>query len=116
MLTAAVCAGADAEGDGEVRYYQGMHDVAAVLLFELGERPAYVLLHRLARCQLRDCTRCAEHACCTIRPLHDVLPKGQGQPTAHFAAATCIARWPFVFCLVLTSNPLCCLVSHGGAA
>ena len=69
VLTAAVCARGDAEGDGEVRYYQGMHDVAAVLLFELGERPAYVLLHRLARCQLRDSTRCAAslaasfHAC-----------------------------------------------------
>ncbi len=62
MLTAAVRAGGDAEGDGEVRYYQGMHDVAAVLLFELGERPAYALLHRLARCQLRDCTRCANAA------------------------------------------------------
>ena len=79
VLTAAVCAGADAEGDGEVRYYQGMHDVAAVLLFELGERPAYAALHRLARCQLRDCTRCAEHSCCTIGPLQDVLLKGHGQ-------------------------------------
>lgn len=70
MLTAAVCMGGDAEGDGEVRYYQGMHDVAAVLLFELGERPAYALLHRLARCQLRDCTRCAERSCCATSPLH----------------------------------------------
>jgi len=55
VLTAAVCAGGGRDGD--VYYYQGMHDVAAVLLFEVGERPAYVLLRRLARCHLRDCTR-----------------------------------------------------------
>ena len=57
VLTAAVCA--RGESDGEVYYYQGMHDIAAVLLFELGERPAFAMLRRLARCQLRDCTRCA---------------------------------------------------------
>ncbi|KAK9844193.1 hypothetical protein WJX81_007703 [Elliptochloris bilobata] len=64
VLTAAVCAGGGAgeEEDGEVRYYQGMHDVAAVLLFEVGERSAYVVLRRLARCQLRDSTRPAMHA------------------------------------------------------
>ena len=36
---------------------QGLHDVAAVLLFVCGERPAARLLAHLATCHLRDCTR-----------------------------------------------------------
>jgi hypothetical protein len=40
-----------------VHYYQGLHDVAAVLLFVCGEATAYRLLSRLAVCHLRDCTR-----------------------------------------------------------
>lgn len=42
---------------GDLHYYQGLHDVAAVLLFVCGEAPAYRMLSRLAQCHLRDCTR-----------------------------------------------------------
>lgn len=52
VLTAAVCA-----HGGDVYYYQGMHDVAAVLLFVLGERGAYLCLRQMVKAQLRDCTR-----------------------------------------------------------
>ncbi len=42
----------------EVFYYQGLHDVASVLLLVLGsERAAFPVLCRLVRCQLRDATR-----------------------------------------------------------
>jgi hypothetical protein len=40
-----------------VYYYQGMHDVAAVLLFVAGEASAARLLRALARRHLRDATR-----------------------------------------------------------
>jgi hypothetical protein len=40
-----------------VHYYQGMHDVAAVLLFVAGEAGAARLLRALARRHLRDATR-----------------------------------------------------------
>ena len=53
VLTAATVHGLDAG----VHYYQGMHDVAAVLLFVAGERPAYRMLCHLSTCHLRDCTR-----------------------------------------------------------
>jgi hypothetical protein len=53
VLTAATVHGRDAG----VHYYQGMHDVAAVLLFVAGERPAYRMLCHLSTCHLRDCTR-----------------------------------------------------------
>lgn len=43
---------------GDVHYYQGLHSVASVLLFVVGERVALPLLQRLAICHLRDCTRC----------------------------------------------------------
>jgi hypothetical protein len=42
---------------GGTFYYQGLHDVAAVLLFVCGELPAYRLLRVLTGCHLRDCTR-----------------------------------------------------------
>jgi hypothetical protein len=44
---------------GDVHYYQGLHDIAAVLLFTGGERAALVMLRRLMVCHLRDCTRCS---------------------------------------------------------
>ena len=53
VLTAATVHG---RGAG-VHYYQGMHDVASVLLFVAGERPAYRMLCHLSTCHLRDCTR-----------------------------------------------------------
>ena len=47
-----VCAHADT-----VHYYQGLHDIASVLLMVCGEASAYRLLERLALGHLRDCTR-----------------------------------------------------------
>ena len=55
MLTrpaGVVCAHASS-----VHYYQGLHDIASVLLMVCGEAAAYVLLERLALGHLRDCTR-----------------------------------------------------------
>lgn len=43
--------------EGNLHYYQGLHDVAGVLLFVCGEPSAYRMLTRLATCHLRDCTR-----------------------------------------------------------
>jgi len=45
--------------DGPVRYYQGLHDVASVLVVVLrgDELAAYRVLRRLSRCHLRDATR-----------------------------------------------------------
>lgn len=42
---------------GDVHYYQGLHDIGAALILTVGERLAYPLLCKIARCQLRDCTR-----------------------------------------------------------
>lgn len=42
---------------GEVFYYQGLHDVAGVLLLVLGEAAAFPALSRLALTHLRDATR-----------------------------------------------------------
>jgi Rab-GTPase-TBC domain len=56
VLNAVVCS-----RPGGVFYYQGLHDVAAVLLFVAGEKAAYTMLSHLAVCQLRDCTRCDTH-------------------------------------------------------
>ena len=39
-------------------YYQGLHDVAAVLTLVCGERVAYGMLKRLVMYNLRDCTMC----------------------------------------------------------
>eukprot|EP00878_Enallax_costatus_P023039 GHUV01024489.1.p1 GENE.GHUV01024489.1~~GHUV01024489.1.p1 ORF type:complete len:314 (+),score=101.63 GHUV01024489.1:978-1919(+) len=43
--------------DGSVHYYQGLHDVASVLLLVAGELPAFDMLCRLATGHLRDATR-----------------------------------------------------------
>lgn len=43
------------EGGGGVHYYQGLHDVASVLLLNCGEFPAFTMLRRLVRHQLQDC-------------------------------------------------------------
>ena len=55
MLTAVAAA-----SGGQVCYYQGMHDIASVLLMTADEHFAFCLLRHLAACQLRDCTRCAQ--------------------------------------------------------
>lgn len=52
LLTATVCT-----APGEIFYYQGLHDVAAVLLLVLGERGAFRVLRALCRTHLRDATR-----------------------------------------------------------
>lgn len=52
VLTATV-----ANSGGRACYYQGLHDVASVLLMVGGEQLAYRLLCHLTTCQLRDCTR-----------------------------------------------------------
>ena len=41
---------------GTVFYYQGLHDVASVLLLTLGEQAAFGVLEQLCLRQLRDCT------------------------------------------------------------
>ena len=41
----------------QVYYYQGLHDVASVLLLVLGEGLAFQVLCHLVGNQLRDCTR-----------------------------------------------------------
>lgn len=58
-----------------VHYYQGLHDVAAVLLFVCGgERPAYRLLRALVGGHLRDCTRPDLAAATeTLRLLYPIL-------------------------------------------
>ena len=43
------------EGRGAVHYYQGLHDVASVLLLNCGEFPSFAMLRQLVRHQLRDC-------------------------------------------------------------
>lgn len=53
VLDATVCS-----QDGTIFYYQGLHDVASVLLLTMGDRAAYETLTHLSLCQLRDCTRC----------------------------------------------------------
>jgi hypothetical protein len=52
VLNAAVAGNA-----GGVHYFQGLHDVAGVLLLVAGEAAAARLLARLVACHLRDCAR-----------------------------------------------------------
>ena len=48
-------------------YYQGLHDVAAVLTLVCGERAAYGMLERLVMFHLRDCTAA------TLEPVVELL-------------------------------------------
>ncbi|KAL3140084.1 hypothetical protein ABBQ38_004364 [Trebouxia sp. C0009 RCD-2024] len=52
VLDATVCS-----QDGTIFYYQGLHDIASVLLLTMGDKAAYETLTHLSLCQLRDCTR-----------------------------------------------------------
>ena len=74
----------------QVHYYQGLHDVASVLLMELGgEAAAFPLLSRLVVGHLRDCTRarcvnqyeggCVPAAQLTADGLLDTLGTARGQ-------------------------------------
>lgn len=57
-----------------IYYYQGLHDVASVLLLVCGEGAAHGMLHRLMRCHLRDCTRATmDPAIRTLRLLYPIL-------------------------------------------
>jgi hypothetical protein len=57
-----------------IYYYQGLHDVASVLLLVCGEGAAHGMLHRLMRCHLRDCTRATmDPAVRTLRLLYPIL-------------------------------------------
>ena len=53
VLDATVCS-----QDGTIFYYQGLHDIASVLLLTMGDKAAFETLTHLSLCQLRDCTRC----------------------------------------------------------
>lgn len=71
-----------AGNSGGVHYYQGLHDIAAVLLFVCGERAAHRLLRALAASHLRDCTR-PDLAAATesLRLLYPILQQvGSGGP------------------------------------
>ncbi len=62
--------------DQGVFYYQGLHDVASVLLLVCGEGAAHGMLHRLVRCHLRDCTRATmDPALRTLRLLYPILKR-----------------------------------------
>lgn len=50
-------ASAPAAAEGAVHYYQGLHDVASVLLLVAGELPAFDMLCKVATGHLRDATR-----------------------------------------------------------
>ncbi|KAK9861427.1 hypothetical protein WJX84_012159 [Apatococcus fuscideae] len=52
---------------GNAFYYQGLHDIASVLLFEIGERPAFLVLRCLMTNHLRDFTRP------TLEPVMELL-------------------------------------------
>ena len=49
---------------GDAHYYQGLHEVAAVLLFTCGAHAAPPLLERLMAVHLRDFTRCDQSETC----------------------------------------------------
>ncbi len=91
---------------GEINYYQGLHDIAAVLLFVAGERPAAQMLGRMAVCHLRDCTRyfrkaayhcvpspgCA-HACFLHAAISTRGPV-PGYLQLHAHGTPCVPSWP----------------------
>lgn len=82
VLDAAVAGNA-----GGVHYYQGLHDIAAVLLFVCGELPAHRLLRALAACHLRDCTRPDLAAATeTLRLLYPILQQCDPELHEHIMA------------------------------
>eukprot|EP00793_Prasinoderma_coloniale_P002349 PRCOL_00002857-RA len=69
---------------GEVHYYQGLHDVASVLLLTLGQRAAFVALERLARTHLREYVRSDLSASLVRLELLPVLLRRVCAPLAEF--------------------------------
>lgn len=60
----------------DVYYYQGLHDVASVLLFVCGEGAAHGILRHLTRCHLRDCTRVTiQPALTSLKLLYKIIAK-----------------------------------------
>ena len=57
QLLRLINASVSSHGEGTVHYYQGMHDVASVLLMVLGEHAAFPIMSHLTTSHLRDCTR-----------------------------------------------------------
>lgn len=77
-----------AHSGGEACYYQGLHDVASVLLMVGGEAFAFRLLCHLTTCQLRDCTRPTLDAVMEQLPLViHILHHADAQLAAHITAA-----------------------------
>lgn len=76
---------------GGLHYYQGLHDIAAVLLFVCGERAAHRLLRALGACHLRDCTRpdlaAATESLRLLYPILQQVEAGPGAPRAPPAGA-----------------------------
>jgi hypothetical protein len=56
-MVSVVCAGPLLRCAGNVHYYQGLHDVASVLLLVAGEPAAFEMLCQLSTGHLRDATR-----------------------------------------------------------
>lgn len=69
---------------GQVHYYQGLHDVASVLLLTLGQRAAFVALERLARTHLREYVRSDLSASLVRLELLPVLLRRVCAPLAEF--------------------------------
>lgn len=83
VLDATVCA----QG-GTIFYYQGLHDIASVLLLVMGDRTAYQTLTHLSLCQLRDCTRSTLDAVLELLGLlMPILREADGEVHDQLAAA-----------------------------
>jgi len=77
----------------DVHYYQGLHDIAGVLLLVLGEEAAYVALHRLVQHHLRDFTRPTLDAAMRLLELLPPLLQALDPALAHFISASGCPPW-----------------------
>lgn len=74
--------------EGRVSYYQGMHDIAAVLVLTTGEHAAFRILDRLATSLLRDYTQPSlEPAARALALLPLLLAKSDPPLAAHLQGA-----------------------------
>jgi hypothetical protein len=67
-----------------VFYYQGLHDVASVLLLQLGERPAAGVLAALLVGHLRDASRESLDATMEVLGLMGAIVEAADPPLARF--------------------------------